>query len=553
MHRILAFTLLLIFFSLPARAYRRDESSARSWHEDLSYLRAEAPKRHKDLFHNLTPQQFAQLVDDLDRRVSSLQDYEIIVGLARIVASFGSRDGHTYMNLMSPSLGFHKLPLNLYSYADGIFVRAASKDYKDLAGAQLISIEGMPAAEAVARVSEITSADNAMTKRAWAPDLLSVTEILRALKIAPGTPASPVTIEVQLSDGTRRQNRIDPLPSLDQVEWIDTRFVAPQPALYLRWASLNPFERHGARKNFWFEYMSESKTLYVNYSAVADAPEESVDSFFGRVFDFSDKNPVEKFVIDVRQNGGGNNYLNRPIFYGLIKRDQTIARRGTFFVIIGRRTFSAAQNLVNMLDQHTQVTFVGEPTGGSPNHFGDPTLLQLPNSKVALFLSSVWWQDLDPRDSREWIAPHIAADLTSSDERLGRDPALEAVLNYLPETPLTDRMRQALDRGGKSAAQQTFILWRSETQHKYLTGEAELNRLGASLFGERKSDQAVAVFEINASVNPDSWLAHNSLGRAYAAIGRKETANAEYQRALKIRPNAPETLSAIDRLNGSAP
>jgi len=549
MHRIPAAALLLVSFSVPALAYTRDESSARKWHEDLAYFRAEAPKRHKNLFHDLTSQQFSQLVDDLDRRVSSSQDHEIIVGLAKIVASVGPRDGHTYMDLMSPSLGFHKLPLNFYSYSDGIFVRAASKEYKDLAGAQLISIEGMPAADALARVSEISSADNAMTKRAWAPDLLSVSEILRALKIAPGTPESPVTIEVQLADGTKRQERIDPLASLDHVEWIDTRFAAPQPALYLRWASLNPFERHGARKNFWFEYMPDSRVLYVNYSAVADAPDESVEAFFGRVFEFADRNPVNKFVLDLRQNGGGNNYLNRPIFYGLIKRDQTIAHRGTFFVIIGRRTFSAAQNLVNLLDQHTAATFVGEPTGGSPNHFGDPTLLQLPNSKVQVFLSSVWWQDLDPRDSRPWIAPHIAAELTSADERVGRDPALEAVLGYQPEPSLSDRIRTALDAGGKSAALQTFDLWRSESRHRYLTGEVELNRLGATLFGEKKPDQAVAVFEINASANTDSWLAHNSLGRAYAAIGRNENANAEYQRALRIRPNAPETLSAIDRLN----
>ena len=68
------------------------------------------------------------------------------------------------------------------------------------------------------------------------------------------------------------------------------------------------------------------------------------------------------------------------------------------------------------------------------------------------------------------------------------------------------------------------------------------------LFGEKKQADAVAIFELNASTNPDSWQTQNSLGRAYASTGRKEEAAAAYQRALRIRPNAPQTLSVLDQL-----
>jgi tetratricopeptide (TPR) repeat protein len=250
-------------------------------------------------------------------------------------------------------------------------------------------------------------------------------------------------------------------------------------------------------------------------------------------------------VLDIRNNSGGNNYLNRPIFYGLVKRADTIAKRGTFFAIIGRETFSAAQNLANQIDTHTEAILVGEPTGGSPNHFGDPLPMRLPNSKLQVGLSSVWWQDLDPRDFRPWIAPTIAAEPSSSDDRLGRDPALDAILAYSPEPSLTQLMRDALAKD-RSELARAFATWKSDPHHKFLTGENDLNRLGANLFGENRADDAVAIFELNANVNPNSWLAQNSLGRAYAATKRPEEAKAAFERALKIRPNAPQTLSAMD-------
>ncbi len=550
MSRAVRFLVLFLLVPTIAIAYERDDESTRRWREDIAYFRQELPRRHIDAFHDLSRPEFDRMTADLDRHVSSLRDHEIIVGLARVVARLGLRDGHSRVNLFNPAVKFHKLPLNFYSYSDGLFVRATSKDYADILGARLVSIGGTPASEALARVYDITPADNAMTKKSWGADLLIIPEVLRALAIAPGEPADPVTLEVERTDKSRRTVTVKAVESLEGIEWQDVRRKAPSPAMYLRWGALDPFNRHGAQKNFWFEYLSDRKLLYVNYSGVADGPDESVDAFFGRVFAFAEKNPIEKLVLDIRNNSGGNNYLNRPLFYGLIKRADTIGKRGTFFVIIGRETFSAAQNLANLLDEHTDAILVGEPTGGSPNHYGDSLRMELPNSKIPVQLSSVWWQDLDPRDFRRWIAPGIAAELTSADDRLGRDPALEAILNYTLEEPLSDRVSEALVRGGKSEATRVLNAWRNEPRHKFLTGESELNRLGASLFGKRQED-AVAVFELNAATNPDSWLAQNNVGRAYAAVGRKEEAAAAFQRALRIRPNAPQTLFAIDQLKST--
>ncbi|HJT17945.1 MAG TPA: hypothetical protein VJ853_11175, partial [Thermoanaerobaculia bacterium] len=329
--------------------------------------------------------------------------------------------------------------------------------------------------------------------------------------------------------------------------WIDLRDA--HPLAYRRFAGRNPFERHANPKNFWYDYDEAAQLLYVNYSGVSDMPGETVAAFFDKVFAFADAHPVRKFVLDVRNNGGGNNYLNRPIIKGLIARGNSIARKGTFFTLIGRSTFSAAQNLVDALETYTDVTFVGEPTGGSPNSFGDALPLTLPNSRLTILVASVWWQDVDPRDQRLSIPPEIAAQPTAAAEREGRDVAMEAVRNYVAEPSLAKIVRDALGDGGRAKAEAAIRGWRADPRHEFLTGDSALVNLGVALYGENRAADAMTVFELNAQFNPDSWLAHNSLGRAYAAAKNVDAARAEFARALQIRPDAPETLAALDRLN----
>jgi hypothetical protein len=523
----------------------RDAESTARWQEDLRYLESEAPRRHPNLFHHLTPEQWRSEIAELSARVPQSEDYEIVAGVAKIVASLGPRDGHSRVNLLSSDLHFHTLPINFYSYSDGLFVRAAGKQYADLAGGRVVSIGGMTADAAWLAVSDYVSGDNAMSKRADTERVLSVSEILRAAGVATGEPDQPVRIVVET--GTKKKVvEVMPVASLDGIDWVDVR--SAKPAFYRRFAPNDPFARHTADKYFWFEYLPEPKVLYVNFSVVSDEKDETVAAFFDRVFAFADSHDVSKFVLDIRLNGGGNNYLNRPILYGFIKRDKTIAQRGRFFTIIGRETFSAAQNLANLLDAHTQTIFVGEPTGGAPNHFGDSLRLTLPNSKLSINLVSVWWQDLDPRDQRLWIAPQIAAEMSSADDRNGTDPALDAIVRYTSAESLADVVKKAFAEGGKTKAAAAIASWKAQPQHKYSTGEEDLVDVALEFYRANREPDAVAIFELNAESNPSSWRAHHNLGRAYAGAGKKDAALAEFKCALEIRPNAPETLAAIDRL-----
>ena len=100
---------------------------------------------------------------------------------------------------------------------------------------------------------------------------------------------------------------------------------------------------------------------------------------------------------------------------------------GGLFVIIGRRTFSAAQNFSTYLDFHTNAIFVGEPTGSCPTFNGESIEFTLPNTGTRVNISDLLWQSGWPMDRRPWIPPDLYARPHSRPTALAAMSALEAI------------------------------------------------------------------------------------------------------------------------------
>ena len=170
---------------------------------------------------------------------------------------------------------------------------------------------------------------------------------------------------------------------------------------------------------------------------VDDPRGETFARFTARLFAHVDSIGARRLILDLRGNGGGNNYLNQPLVHALIRRP-SLDRPGALFAIVDRGTFSAAVNLAADLERETQALFVGEPTGGAPNSPGDPAHVRLPASGLVVRISTVFWQSSDPRDPRAFIAPDLPAMPTWADWIAHRDPALAAIEAYRASEGETD-------------------------------------------------------------------------------------------------------------------
>jgi hypothetical protein len=273
--------------------------------------------------------------------------------------------------------------------------------------------------------------DNEPRRRLLAADLLITPEVLAGLGVSADAESAPLTVE---HDGHEQVVRLPAAPfrvwsnhgwPVNPPGWVDARRSST--------ASVPLWLRHTDR-NYWHEFLSDGRTLCVQYNNVEDQPGgETIGHYFPRLFMEADMRRVSRLVVELRLNGGGNNELNRPIWHALL-RSPRLNQKGRLWVLIGPQTFSAAMNSVDELELNTNVLFAGEPRGETPNMWGAPVDITLSNSGIVVQASTLWWQFADPRDHRSFRAPDLLVPLTFADYTRNIDPVLQAILSRRPRT-----------------------------------------------------------------------------------------------------------------------
>lgn len=394
---------------------RMEDGEIRRWREDLDVLVRNLLAIHPNPFHTVASQQWAGWVTHLRNGLPALARHQIVVELMRLSAAIG--DGHTGVMPWRDPVGFHTLPIALYRFADGYYVRAARNDHADLVGARVTELGGLPIEAAEQLVAPLVGRDNEQGVAMYAPILLAMPEVLHAVGLAKG----PLRAEMTVDDGRLRKVVLDaaglyPLLSVDQSAnslwgpregWVDLRDTAEVPL----WLS-------HLKEPFWFCHPPGTDLLYCQLNAIRECAFE--DAVIGA-------EGARRFVLDLRHNNGGNGDLTPAFVRPLLK--STFDQRGRLFVITDRRTFSAAQMLICALERWTFPIFVGEPSSSRDNHYGDSELVVLPHHGITVRVSSLWWQ-WDPRMTRAWIPVDLDAPLSAHDYRTGRDAALAAITRY---------------------------------------------------------------------------------------------------------------------------
>ncbi len=537
--------LFALVLALPAYSAAKSPSilTPEQWREDLKTLDETIRNVHANPFHTVSEADHTAAVTKLEREIPQSSDVEILVELTSIVAAVN--DGHTSMGgwMYDEAWGTSWYPIALYWFSDGLYVRQAASEVADLAGARVVQIGNLTAEEAHERVARMVAADNVHGKRFGTPFALIVPEVLEALGVIDDATVAPFLLE---KDGRQWQPEITARKGdhpgyvrgfIVDPDWVDARDASDNPTpLWLR----------NVTKTFWYEYLPTEKTLYVQQNQVRDGVGETLESFYTRVFEFVESNDVQKMVLDVRLNGGGNNYLNNPAILGMI-RTNPISEPGKSFTIIGRQTFSACQNLVNELSRYSETIFVGEPTGERVNFYGDNRAVELPNCGLNVRASYLWWQNMDPRDTRDALSPDLSTDLSFADYAANHDPAMQVIRDF-EELLTADTLLATLESGGPQAALSQLRGALQTALYRTANLEAQINALGYRLLGDGRAEMALAMFQLNVDAFPESWNVYDSLAETYAGQGDTARAVELYRKSLELNPTSPTGLAALERL-----
>jgi tetratricopeptide (TPR) repeat protein len=411
---------------IDADALPRDQG----WRFDLALLAREIKRLAYAPFGIISEEEFDRQVARLDRDIPALSDAQVLVAMLKLVrhlddghAGVWPPDKHDELSRM--------LPVDFFLFTEGLFVIAAGPGHEKLLGARVEKIGDLTVEEAITALDPIIVRDNEQQVTFKITALLRSTAVLQGLGIIDDLAGATLTI---CADGTREQITLAAEPGEsrlyryppDWTELPDTVPGNPRP-LHLRHRDLP----------YWFEYLPAADLVYFQYNAVRNHPAETFAAFCDRLFGFIAERRPARLVLDVRWNGGGNTFLSQALLHHLIGCP-AINHHGALFVIIGRLTFSAAQNTVTAIDRETSAIFVGEPTGSRPNFIGESIWFELPYSKVRANAADLFWQTSWPDDHRPWVAPDIYTPPTFDAYRRNRDPAMDAILAIRENVPGAD-------------------------------------------------------------------------------------------------------------------
>jgi hypothetical protein len=411
------------FLELAGRPDSTGWSRDYGWRRDVDFLRDEVKRLNADYRNSPLPPEFERRYEELKAKVPQLSDEGILVGMNRMLAVL--RQGHTSVNAPNDSrLPFKGLPFQMYLFPEGMFIIDAAKEHKGLIGSRVISIDGVATEEALRRINETQSVDGDNQYLLNGVNLLHSIPYLRGLGIAKA--ADSIEVAVQKPRQSRRTIRAEAssfreTARLMPLDGVDT-------PLFLREAK--EVHRHQA--------LPEHDALYVQLNAVADEPGESLAQYALRLRAVLADSAPGNVILDMRINPGGS--TNSPGYSEFLRTmigfSMLPGRR--LYVLIGRRTYSAAGNLITELEQLAGAIFVGEASSECCTFYGSPSFFILPFSKLRGSISTKRWSlSRKGNDFRREMNPHAPVVTTAADYFAGRDPVMATAIRMI------DRSRAA--------------------------------------------------------------------------------------------------------------
>ena len=359
-----------------------------SW-ENVDLKRGISTRGQKD-FDKLYPRDsFHAAIDSLKADIPNLTDEEVVLRLMRLVAS--ANVAHNGVRF-PPGMGFSaQLPLDFHWYPDGLAVTAATPEYAAALGARVVKFGPMTPEQLLTAVSPYVAHENDVWLRQQALQFIRRGAVLRHFALLGPDGRVLVTLD---KPGTP-QFTLSVAP------------VGPEAKLILFTEALHvptPLFLSHPGKYYWYQKLEDSPTLYVQYNVCENDPQLRFDNFARKALAEADTHAVNRVVVDLRQNGGGDSRVIAPLASGLASRRSSLRH---LYVLIGPNTFSSA--LVNAIDLHDKLkaTLVGEPTGGKPSSYGEVKTFVLPNSKLVVQYTTKFFGGKNPAASA--LQPDMSA------------------------------------------------------------------------------------------------------------------------------------------------
>lgn len=373
--------------------------------EDLMFYRDTLPVKHKKLFAKISQAEFEHKVSMIASKVDTLNYETFMIELFKLNVSIG--DEHTRIE---PPFKL-SLPIKFEMFDDGIFVTGI--DPQNSAGllSKLTAINGHPIDEINRMFREVIKDDNKSYFEIYRQQFLNNPTFLKGLRVLDSDKSAVFTLE-----NSRHEilNITLNAANKDSVKL----------ALASQYHTLLPYKQ--GDKDYWYEYDAARKIIYFNFQHCIDDDNQPFPQFASELFSKIESTHPDKIVIDLRFNSGGNSGVLRPFIDSI--EHSYLNKKGHFFVLIGKSTFSSALMNAIELKRFSNAILVGQMTSGNINHYGEVRGFRLPNTKIVIGYSTMYWENW--KGKKGALMPDKAITYSAIDFMNNKDEALEYVYHW---------------------------------------------------------------------------------------------------------------------------
>ncbi|MFL6593496.1 MAG: tetratricopeptide repeat protein [Luteimonas sp.] len=385
------------------------------WRRDIDYLGEELERVNPG--GAAIPAAFYARQKALKAAVPTLDDQQIVVGMGRMMSVL--QRGHTALWLGDPEapskLDYRQMPIRLYVFPEGVFITQGLQGNEALAGAQVLKFGAVTADEMLRRLAAMQSSESEMEHVWLAPELLVEPGVLKGLGGAKRTDQADLTLK--MPDGRIVVKTLGVIPPPERVP-LNPPPNVPAP-LFLR----------STKKAHWLEAMPARHAVYAQVNSIANDDDETMEQFGLRLRRVLAEGNPSNLILDIRHNNGGNSFTYPELLRTLIAFSAVDGHH--VYVLIARNVYSAAANFTTDIERLVKPVFVGEPTSGTGNQWGDESFFVLPYSGLTGAFSGARWQLSHPWDKRRSIVPQVPVQLTAAAYFKGQDPALDTVFRMI--------------------------------------------------------------------------------------------------------------------------
>ena len=405
------------FLALFGNDTQKDITREEAWSRDITYLEKRINELRYSPNQAISKTDLSKEILDIKTTIASLSDEQIIFKIIKLFGALGS--GHNFILPTSPNKGaLKKLPVQFYQFNDGLFIVDAEEGLEQWIGYKVESIENTPIEAALQKTNAVNARDNDMQILWLGPYYLGLPDVLKGLGIIKN--ANQVTITLSDKEGKSEKVAMNP------VAWQFTGM----PILPKLKTENQPLFLSKTEDNYWAKTLPKHNVTYIQFNVVQQKEELTLMDFNLKLRENIKQSNSQNLILDLRFNSGGDGSIVPPMLKTLIEFE-IINPEGKIFVLMGRGTFSAAQNLLTEITKFTNAILVGEPSGSKPSFIGEAGWFQLPYSGLMGIVASQYHQTYKAEDHRKWIAPHIPVSLSSTDYFNGNDKALNVIMEVI--------------------------------------------------------------------------------------------------------------------------